>query len=194
MLLHKFKDYETYKTYQIRGSRRRANRNPAVSVEEIGRIAQYLEANGLVVRDAICHGARCGTEVKLISDMFPGARVLGTDLSPRDASVLEWDFNVTKPEWVGAFDMVYSNSLDHSPAPYQCFKGWLSQLRPNGLLFLLWTYSHNLDHPYLNGGDCFMASLHEYIAMVRRAGKLHDLLWIERGKNGEVSLVIGRKG
>jgi len=153
---------------------------------------------GKHVEMVICHGARAGVEVQQIKKIYPQAIVIGTDVFAKDTScVIEWDYHETKPEWNRAFDLVYSNSLDHSPKPKECLATWLSQLKDDGLLSLVWTFAHTLEErplPY-PGGDCFGAGLHEYIQLVQQAGgEIQDLLWcpIER-KNDHVVILASPK-
>lgn len=190
MRVHQWDNYDVYLKTQASGSRRRYNRRPGANNLEFDRIARYLKRHS--VTKAICHGARCGTEVQLLKERFPGAEVLGTDLHAKDpALVLEWDFHVTKPEWIKAFDVVYSNSLDHSPKPKECLQGWFGQLKPNGFLFLCWTFMHTLEK-YTTlpcpCGDCFGAALHEYIALIQQTGIMRDLLWVPIG-HGQIVIV-----
>jgi hypothetical protein len=193
MKLHKWDNYEAYVEAQCHGSRRRAHRKPSANELEFTRIAEYVGKNKHAHElQIICHGARCGTEVKLFEEHLPGSQVVGTDLEPKDTErVIKWDFHKTKPEWVGAFDVVYSNSLDHSIKPLQCVRGWLGQLKPDGLLFVTWTFYSPLDErqtlPY-PGGDCFGAELSEYVKLMSYLGILRDLLWVPIG-HGQVVLV-----
>ncbi len=196
MKLHTFPSYDVYLQTQVRGSHYRTNRRPSANLTEIGRIVEYASSNGRQMANGICHGARCGTEVKLFREALPEAAVLGTDLYAKNPElVIEWDFHKTKPEWVEAFDFVYSNALDHSPTPLGCLKEWVSQLKSTGLMFVTWTFAHALeDRPTLPfpGGDCFGAALHEYIRLLQQVGTVHDLLWCNVG-HGQVVTVTGRK-
>ena len=200
MQLHKFPDYEKYLETERKGSRYRMNRGADAFDAETSRIAAYFHANkGRLPMRIICHGARNGDEVRQFQKYIPkNAVVFGTDVFAKDMiNVIEWDYHETKPEWAGAFDIVYSNSLDHSPKPQECLATWLSQLKPDGLLFVVWTFAHTLEErplPY-PGGDCFGAGLHEYIQIMQQAGgEIRDLLWcpVER-TNHHVVIVAGRK-
>lgn len=181
MILHQFKDYEEYLESQRRGSKRRPNRRPGAMPGQIDRIVDYWNSNRENdLSRGICHGARCGTEVNLLQHGFPGGKILGTDLCPIDKNtVIEWDFHLQKEEWVGVFDLIYTNSLDHSPKPEACLATWVRQLTPIGMLFVVWAHGCRLDnrplpHP---GGDCFGASLDEYIWLINKIIPVRDLLW-----------------
>jgi hypothetical protein len=154
---------------------------------QIDRIANYWYANRPKPPEhGICHGARCGTEVELLKSKFGMAKILGTDLNPVDKNtVIEWDFHLQKDEWAGAFDFVYTNSLDHSPKPEECLTTWVQQLTSVGMLFVVWAHGCRLDgrplpHP---GGDCFGASLDEYIWLINKIIPVRDLLWCPSSYN-----------
>ena len=195
MQIHEFNSYDEYLATERRGSRYRMNRKPNAIAEETGWIVDsFVELRGRFPMNIICHGARTGEEMRQFCQYSPGAIIVGTDVFATDPDVLEWDFHETKPEWRGAFDLVYSNSLDHSLKPKECLTTWMGQLKPDGILALVWTFAHTLEErplPY-PGGDCFGAALHEYIGLVKSVGVVHDLLWcpVERG-NDHVVIVGG---
>ncbi len=195
MKLHEFPDHETYLTTQRKGSKRRASRKPVANVQEVAAIADHVDRKMGIPSKGICHGARCGTEVELFKRQFPEAGIVGTDLEPHKTDlVTAWDFHEQKPEWIGAFDFLYSNSLDHSHSPADCINVWLEQLKLTGLAYVQWTpahrlLDHSLPHP---GGDCFGATLYEYIELFERAGIVHDLLYVGT-KLTRVIVVAGLK-
>ena len=200
MHIHQFEDYQKYLATERAGSRYRMGRKSNAIPGEIDRVIAYFHANrDRPIMKVICHGARDGTEVRLFRERcVTDAEIIGTDVFAKDPTcVIEWDYHETKPEWAGAFDVVYSNSLDHSPKPQQCLTTWLSQLKPDGLLFIDWTPAHTLEErplPY-PGGDCFGAAIHEYIQIAKNAGGvIQDLLWCPiEAKLDHVVIVVGRK-
>jgi SAM-dependent methyltransferase len=194
MKVHEFKDNETYVAVQKKGSNRRANRRPAANALEIEKVCNYLATHRTPLR-GVCHGARCGTEVRLFSDRFPKAKIVGTDLAPRVEEVIELDFHNTPRGWKNSFDFIYSNSLDHSNRPAECLKAWMGQLKPEGLLFLSWSRAHALEGRPLPfpGGDCFGATLSEYIELVAEAGNVRNLLYCRVRGCSIVVIVAGRK-
>jgi len=199
MKIHQFESYEKYLETERAGSRYRMGRRANAIEEETKRIISYFCGNlDRSPMKIICHGARDGTEIRQFKSWIPkDAEVVGTDVFAKDTScVIEWDYHKTKPEWDKAFDLVYSNALDHSPDPKTCLATWMSQLKPNGLLFLVWTFAHTLEERQLPypGGDCFGAGLHEYIQLVKTAGVVHDLLWCPVEANlDHVVIVAGPK-
>lgn len=151
---------------------------------EMFRIAEWCRVNQLQVRRGICHGARAGNECDELMRLLPMADVIGTDIVPYSgksklirgkATVVEWDFNVPKPEWVGAFDLVYTNSLDHSDNPVVTLSVWIEQLAWNGALFVQWNRA-DLD---VKGGDCFGADLLEMIDLLNSVGRLQDMIYVK---------------
>lgn len=53
-----------------------------------------------------------------------------------DPLTFEQDFNFPRPEWVGRFDFVYSNSYDHAFDLPQTLRVWASQLTNRGVMIL----------------------------------------------------------
>jgi len=195
MELYQWPNYNQYVQAQIKGSRRRFHRRPLANDREFDRMAGWLHKANRVPESAVCHGARCGTEVALLKRRFPEAEVIGTDLSPIDeVNVVKADFHEDRPEWRGKFGLVYSNSLDHSLKPLECLQTWFGQLNDPGVLCLTWTFLHTLEDGPLPrpGGDCFGANLHEYLSMCNKAGRVLDLLWVDMG-HGQVVIVAERR-
>lgn len=88
----------------------------------------------------LCHGTRNGAEQKMFLDHYPRAEVLGTEISetarefPRTC---QWDFHEPREEWLGRWDIVYSNSFDHSIDPLGALRTWRDQLSDEpGCLYL----------------------------------------------------------
>jgi SAM-dependent methyltransferase len=93
---------------------------------------------GYSPRAGLCHGVRTGREQAWFSEIL-NCTVLGTDISPSASdfdNTVRWDFHEEREEWNGAFDFVYSNSLDHAYDPTKAIRVWLKQLREGGLLLV----------------------------------------------------------
>ncbi len=196
MKIHQFESYEKYLETERRGSRYRPNRRANAAEDEIGRIASYyISCTDRPAMHILCHGARDGTEVRLFRSRVPmDAVIVGTDVHAVGQDVTAWDYNQQNPEWIGKFDLIYTNSLDHSPDPLATLKVWVEQLKPTGLLFVVWTFAHMLEERPLPfpGGDCFGAALHEYIHLMRQVGTVRDLLWHHEVPLDKVILVTGK--
>ena len=178
----KFDSHEQYLEVQRQTVRTRGI-GPYFTDLEMKRIADWCKANGVQVVSGICHGARNGLECDELMRYLPLATIMGTDLFPntgksrlikREAEVIEWDFNEPRKEWERSFDLVYSNSLDHSPDPEETLKVWFRQLKPLGAMFVQWNRSDET----LGGGDCFAASLPEYLDLLNSVGQVQVLIYV----------------
>ncbi len=195
-MIHKFATYEEYLEAQIKGSDYRPGRNPEANREEIGEIVRDIIYS---VEDheptGICHGARLGVERDLFAEAFGGQyeEIIGTDLVPQEhVGMVVWDFNKENKDWLGKFDFVYSNSLDHSPDPLCTLAVWMNQTKPYGRVYLKWTSDHKLESKSLphRGGDCFGASLEEYIRLANMVGLVVGLIPLPMNIYGRIAVVI----
>ncbi len=203
-----FKNYDEYLRSQKRTVRRRGS-GPFFCDMEITRIANWIRQNATTPQYGICHGARAGLECDEFRHHFPLLEIFGTDLFPFSGSsakikgkseVIEWDFMKQNPEWVGTFDFVYTNSLDHTLDPNKALSLWIDQLKKDGHLFVQWVYGHIGKR---KGGDCTGGELSEFMIEMNKIGRLVDLLYTKIGwmrgnrlryKGTEtVVLVVGKK-
>lgn len=153
MKLHKYDSKEQYRKIQIEANKRKLDW-VWVKPSSIQRIVEYLESKNWDEKwettsdyavAVLCHGTRNGKEQQyfrnqLMEKYYPF--VLGTEISPtadQFRDTIQWDFHEQKKEWVGRFDIVYSNALDHSHSPKECVQTWLDQLNEDGLLFVEWS-------------------------------------------------------
>lgn len=116
--------------------------------ENIAAIAAWAQSRG-PVRSVLCHGTRNGAEQRYFLDALPGATVLGTEIGDGAADyphTIEWDFHNTKSEWLGAWDLIYSNSWDHAADPDRAFESWCACLSPHGVLVLEHSEHHTVAH------------------------------------------------
>jgi len=137
--LHRYASYEEYRRVQIYHNLRKLKRVWADAP------TLDLLADELIVRlgegplRGLCHGTRNGFEQNHLSSRNPAFTVTGTDISPSAAQFpnsVVWDFHDTREEWIGAFDFVYSNSLDQSWQPRVALEAWLAQVRPGGVVVI----------------------------------------------------------
>lgn len=131
----------------------------------------------------ICHGARNGLEADEFKKHITFSDIFGTDLFPYsgksakhrgESDVVKWDFSEQNYEWIGKFDFVYSNSLDHARYPDQTLSVWLDQLKDDGVLFVEWSASGIIQ---VNKGDCFSAHIEEIIKLTNEVGILKDIIY-----------------
>ena len=97
------------------------------------------------VQSILCHGTRSGEEQKMFKSYF-NCYVMGSELSEKAKKAPHttiWDFNKLNEEWVGKFDLVYSNAFDHCITPSETIAVWRDQLKPDGRLLIEWTDTQN---------------------------------------------------
>ena len=169
MKLYKYENYEEYKELQIRANHRKIGSTweEEPVIEFISKCLKDLLGE---VTSGICHGTRRGNEQKWFRKYLDGADVIGTEISDTATQfphTVEWDFHEVKEEWIGSFDFVYSNSLDHAYDPEKALKAWASCLKEKGYLVLHWSMEH--DHR-ARESDPFRASLGEYVDMLFNLG------------------------
>lgn len=177
-----FSSYDHYVKTQEKTVNRRGL-GPYFTDVEMQRIADWCKLHDLIVRRGICHGARNGLEADELMKVLPGSAMFGTDLFPYSgksalvkgkATVVRCDFAKRHPRWVGRFDLVYSNSLDHALNPEETLKVWFEQLGLEGVLFVQW----NRSDLTVKAGDCFGGELMEHVALMNQFGKVVDLLYV----------------
>lgn len=142
-------DYEAYREIQELANIAKIDKSFAKE-ENIAHLARYLSQELGTVSFGLCHGTRRGLEQSWFeAHLGQGADILGTEISETASQfprTIQWDFHETKPEWIGACDFVYSNSWDHAFDPQKAIKGWITCLKPSGLLLLEHTSAHNPEH------------------------------------------------
>jgi SAM-dependent methyltransferase len=170
--------YEEYRATQNAGNLRKLDmifaieRNIAHLAQYVARYAKARPGNGTgAPLRILCHGSRNGAEVRWFKQHAAGAQVLGTDIADtatRFPDMVQWDFHDLKPEWVGAWDVVYSNSWDHAFDPERAFGNWVRCLAPDGLLLL----EHSRFHTpaYVTRLDPFGAQLPSLCRMLEGIG------------------------
>jgi hypothetical protein len=164
-------DYALYKSLQEKGNKGKLGATFAVE-DNIRFLAEYVAKQIPGPHRVICHGTRNGSEQAWFKAHLPvGAEVLGTEISStanQFADTIEWDFHETKPEWIGKWDVIYSNSWDHTYDPEKLFKAWCSQLSPRGFLFVEHTSLHLPDAA--DALDPFGASRDALTGLINRLG------------------------
>jgi len=80
----------------------------------------------------------------MFKEFYPNAQIIGTEISHTATDfpmTSQWDFHNENPEWVGLFDIVYSNAIDHSYNPTQVLTTWRNQLDVTGTLYIEHAYT-----------------------------------------------------
>lgn len=162
-------DYDLYRRIQTLGNKGKIGRVFVVQ-ENIEYLCRELENTIPEIKLVLCHGTRNAAEQKFFqAALSKPATILGTEIS--DTAVqfpmtIQWDFHEVKPEWIGAVDVIYSNSFDHSYDPKKLFTAWLSCLRVNGVMALEWTHAHDMRpsilDPFNVGLDVLTAMLEKF--------------------------------
>lgn len=132
--IYKYKDYEEYVEWQTKTNKSKITWT-FVREDVINKLAKLSPD----AKNIICHGTRNGTEQKHFLKNFPNAYIIGTEISDTATQfemTVQHDFMEQREEWIEKFDIVYSNSFDHSIRPEDTLAVWKQQLNQNGHLFL----------------------------------------------------------
>ncbi len=165
MIQYEHNDYDWYVEVQRKLTARKTNNGRGYftwctenTIRDVNKLVhQYLPT----IDSILCHGCRCGTEVEIFQMLNPQAKVYGTDLYG-DAYKFnrtyfrEMDFDTVPVEWLDCFDMVYSNSIDHSRNPINTLFAWKSELRRGGICFVNFMWGRGVsreDCSHLEGID-----------------------------------------
>ena len=117
----------------------------------------------------LCHGTRNGAEQKYFKHHWKNAEVLGTEISDTATQfpmTVEWDMQKQKDEWVGKWDVVYTNAFDHCIYPIKALQTWKDQLSPDGALFLEYSERQSV----YEAADPLDATLDEVMQMMTDVG------------------------
>jgi len=134
MKVYQYKDYNEYVKAQTEGNKKKITWVYWKLASLEGVSDHKKEANNI-----LCHGTRNGAELKFFKERFPNAYVVGTEISDTATQfpmTVQHDFTIPKEEWLGKFDIVYSNSFDHTINPEKTINTWANQLSPTGTLYL----------------------------------------------------------
>ena len=90
-------------------------------------------------KTVLCHGTRSGMEQRWFQEYLPEAEVLGTEISDTATQfdlTIQWDMQNQKDEWIGKWDVVYTNAFDHCMYPQKTLQTWKDQLSKGGSLVI----------------------------------------------------------
>jgi len=175
MIQYEHKDYDWYVEVQRRLTALKTNNGRDYftwctedMIKEVNELVhQYLP----IIDSIVCHGCRCGTEVEIFRKLNPQAKVYGTDLYG-DAYKFdrtcfrEMDFDIVPVEWLDYFDMIYSNSIDHSRDPINTLLAWKTELRNGGICFVDFNWGRGVSRE-----DCFRLDGMDYETEIKDIGK-----------------------
>jgi SAM-dependent methyltransferase len=135
-----YDSYEDYKEHQMEKTswkwwRKRLSRQYKRKVKKFQKRFSSLSEKGYIEegKKVVCLGARMGEEVEAFENL--GLEAIGVDLVPKPPRVIKADFNHL-PFEDGSFDVVFSNSFDHSFDAEMFFKSCERVLKVGGYLVL----------------------------------------------------------
>lgn len=166
MELFQYKDYDDYIEHQKKHNKIKLGKIVYVREYTINDISNH---KGPDVKNILCHGTRDASEQKYFKKRYPEAYIIGSEVGPSAQSspmTIEHDFNKQREEWVNKFDIVYSNSYDHSITPVETLEVWKEQLNDTGLLYL--EYAQNRSNP--SESDPLGATDEEVRGFISQAG------------------------
>ena len=134
MKIYEYNSYDEYVSEQTRANKIKL-KNVWVDKSTIRQIADRVKNP----KSIICHGTRNAAEQRFLKAEYPDAEIIGTEISETATQfemTVQHDFHEQKEEWVGKFDILYSNSFDHAYDPWKCIRNWGDQLAPGGWMFL----------------------------------------------------------
>ena len=142
--LHNYKNYKEYVDIQTRTNKRK-EKYVWCTEPSIIRLATYVDSNNLKCAHIICHGTRNGAELTYFKKHLKPLEIIGTEISDtatKYKNTIQWDFHNLKPEWKKHFDILYSNSLDHSYKPQTCIDMWMTCVKSTGIMIIEWSTGH----------------------------------------------------
>lgn len=145
MKIYQYVDYDAYVASQKHANEIKVGRMWYVKRSTIDQITEHEKQADKKdwPKKILCHGTRSGEEQKWFKEDFPNAYVIGSEIGDsawRFDMTVQWDFQKVKEDWVNKFDIVYSNSIDHSIYPVETLKIWKDQMVEDGTMYL--EYSH----------------------------------------------------
>ncbi len=141
MELKSYKNYQEYVDIQTRGNKAKI-KCVWVNENNIKKLAKFIKEKKLKHNYILCHGTRNGKELEYFTKYLSPSQIIGTEISDtarKFKNTIQWDFHNVKPEWINHFDIIYSNSLDHSYKPMKCLTAWMSCLHDDGVLIIEWS-------------------------------------------------------
>ena len=147
MKVYKYKDYDHFVERQTFYNKKKLHW-VLIKEEHI----EWMVSRCSFPSTIICHGTRNGKEQQLFKKHTgPSSYVIGTEISETATKfpmTVQHDFAIPKKEWIGYFDIVYSNSFDHSFDPDKTMTTWIEQLANNGKMFIDWNHDQNTGIPH----------------------------------------------
>lgn len=119
----------------------------------------------------ICHGTRNAAEQNFFKKYYPNAEILGSEISStasQFAMTAQWDFRKQNKDWLQRFDILYSNSFDHTNAPKETLLVWQEQITDSGCMYIEFSFDPNNNSS--RASDPFEIDESELIDLFQYAG------------------------
>lgn len=129
MKIYEYKDHDEYVAIQTDANKRKLKRNHSFVKKETMKLIKSIHPEAKTI---LCHGTRNGAEQLYFKEFYPDAEIIGTEISDTASQfpmTVQHDFHEEKEEWINYFDIVYSNSWDHSYDPDKSLLAWRNQMR-----------------------------------------------------------------
>ena len=143
MKIYEYSNDDQYRQEQYKANKEKEGRH-WISILDVLFIKESMPFDD--VKSILCHGTRNGTELRLFSEHFPDARVLGTEIAPtalKYENTIRHDFRRQHDRLIGKFDIVFSNSFDHTNEPRETLMVWKDQLNKRGIMFVEAVFDKN---------------------------------------------------
>jgi hypothetical protein len=190
-------DKDAYRRAQTIGNQAKLT-SQWVQEDHVRALADYVNRTSRPVARGVCHGTRRGNEQMWFRTHLEGvADVFGTEISDTATQfphTIQWDFHEQNPEWVGAFDLVYSNSWDHAYDPAAAFRCWCETLAPGGLMLLDHSKGHLPD--MVDALDPFGTTEEGLVELLDREcaqyGRVVDVISAQKDGDGSIRTIVFR--
>tara|TARA_Y100000034_G_scaffold132094_1_gene194271 strand:+ start:704 stop:1291 length:588 start_codon:yes stop_codon:yes gene_type:complete len=103
--------------------------------------------------EMICLGTRNNWERDVFKFLLKKVKVYSLDIAPASGADYIMDFNSFPSNWKDKWDIIYSNSIDHSISADDCLKEWIRILKPGGLMYTDWE-AQNSEKKIPTAADC----------------------------------------
>lgn len=146
------KDYNYYKEVQVHRSDKKWNSSTFFKNLQgfLDLIQEFNKISTVKPKNVVCMGIRNGNEYLAFKDIkeFKDVEIYGVDINPLVNKVGDncfcYDFSKLPKEWENKFDIVYSNSLDHSYNVEEAIKEWYRVCK--GYLILTLSFNCEVDN------------------------------------------------
>lgn len=190
MKVFKYENYAHYKKSQIDANVKKLHCVWA-GKECIKCIQAYVETADKI----LCHGVRNGKELEFFDEVYNPSHIVGTDISPTVNEIEKYEVYQTDfhdpIKYTDYFDIVYTNSFDHSYAPRVALKTFNDQLKIGGHLVIelpLGVDNHSTEM------DPLMIERKEYIELLNEIDhELVGMFDIEHEPDREATVVVSKK-